>query len=179
MRRLLLASLLLGSACGPDEAIVTAIPAEPLLAPVEGQRLGPDGSYHRPAGVRIDASYLSGRPLGAVRDVLMEQAGAVQETRELPAGGGTELVLERARVRVRDELIYQLTVPLDPPLRRAEAIEALGFPPASARFVTLHREFRLHHAWEQRRVRLRRVAPDSDFVDQVEVWKFVPGEDGR
>lgn len=179
MRRLPLLCLCWTLGCGPDEPMVTAIPSAPLLQPEDGARIGPDGSYHLPPGVLIDAQHLSGRGLPGVRDILMQQAGATVETATLPADGGTEMVLERARVRVRDDVIYMIQVPLDPPLRRAEAIESLGFPPASGRFVTLHREYRLHHEWEQRRVRLRRIAPNSDYVDQVEVWKFVPGEDGR
>ena len=72
-----------------------------------------------------------------------------------------------------------IQVPLPEPLRRSEALQSLGFPLFADRYLTFHREYRLNHQWEFRRIRLKREAPESEFITEVEAWRWIPGEHTR
>ena len=94
----------------------------------------------------------------------------------MPGNGGRELTFDRGKLRLVDDRILRIYVPLEPPLRRTAALEATGFPPASGRYITLHREYRLNHEWGFRRVRLMRENRQSELVNAVDAWYKVPGE---
>lgn len=133
-------------------------------------------AYQRPAGVVVDARYLGGKTYSEVREVLSEQLGALLSATDMPGDGGRELVFERGKLRVVDDRIFRIYVPIEPALRRTAALEAVGFPPASGRYITLHREYRLNHEWGFRRVRLMRENRRSELVNAVDAWYKVPGE---
>ena len=180
-KRLRLLLALLGSlgACGGPEPVLSGIPDEAILAQDASSDLPTEETasrYARPAGVYIDVRHLGGRSFQGSRDVISEQLGPLLESQSLAGDDGRELRFERATVRVAEDLIYMLRVPLPEPLRRTDALELLGFPPQVDDTIVLHREYRLNHEWGFRRIRMMRLGQDNELVDQVEAWRWVPGE---
>ncbi len=185
----MLFALLLCGACGQDEPVLSGVPEPqaPTSAPAAPGEEAPvlselsqgaelPAAYQRAEGVLIDVRYLGGKTYQEVRDVVAEQLGPLQGSVELPAGAGTEMRFQRGELRVLDDRIIRVRVPLEPPLRRTAALAATGFPPATGRYVTLHREYRLHHEWGFRRIRLMREDRSSELVNAVDAWLVVPGE---
>lgn len=181
---LLIAALLLG--CREEEPVLTGIPAEPLLegtASAEERRtlIAEDlpeittETYVKPEGVYIDAGHLASRSFRDNRDLIADQLGELVTSRQLH-DGVTEMTFERAVIRLAEDRIFMLRVPLDEPMRRGEALQHLGFPLFVDRYLTFHREFRLNHEWGFRRIRLMRVEPESELIDTVELWRYIPGE---
>ncbi len=179
-RVVLLAFLL--AACGPEEPVLEGVPQQPLLqaTPAQGADVAasadPEAGYAPPAGVDVDVHYLGGRSFREQRDVVGAQLGNLVEVTPLPGGGGEEMRFERGSLRVVDDRIYMIDVPLTTPLRRTDALLALGFPAQADRYVILHREYRLNNAWGFRRIRLKRESADNELVTEVEAWQEVPGE---
>lgn len=177
---LLLAGLL--AACNQQQVVLQGVPPEPLLqdqpnaAESTEARPGPSEVYVRPQGVHVDVEHLGGRSFREFRDVLADQLGTLQQTTQLPGGDGVEYRFERGTVRVLDDDIYMLLVPLPEPLRRTDALVLLGFPAQVDRYLTLHREYRLNNELGFRRIRLKRQSRDSELVTEVEAWVEVPGE---
>lgn len=180
-----LSALLAGpSACGGDEPVLSGVSANapPLDAPgsdaaAEGEAPAEAGTYRKPDGVYIDARHLGGKRYQEVRDEVADQLGALQSSQDLPGDNGRELVFERGTLRLLDDQIILVDVELPTPLRRTEALAALGFPPATGRYLTLHREFRLNHVWGFRRLRMMRENRHSEDVVRVAAWYRVPGDD--
>ena len=176
--------------CGGDEPVlsgvpVVAAPGTPARAAEdapEGEPLVLQGGseeeavYQRPAGVLVDVRYLGGKPYSEVRDVVTDQLGALESSTDMPGDGGRELAFERGKLRIVGERIYRVYVSIEPSLRRTAALEAVGFPAAAGRYITLHREFRLSHEWGFRRIRLMREDRRSELVNAVDAWYKVPGE---
>ena len=130
-------------------------------------------TYRKPEGVYIDARYFGGRNYELVRAQLVEQLGALQDSADL-GWQGQEMTFERGSVRVKDKEIYMIEVPLPEELRRTDALAVLGFPPASRDYTDLTHEYRLNNAWGFRRIRFLRVAPGSEMIRTVELWKEEP-----
>lgn len=188
-----LVTLSLAPACGGDEPVLSGVPAAAppgaarvvAEAPAEGAAETPlllqggpeeDAVYQKPPGVIVDVRYLGGKPYAEVRDVVTDQLGALQSSTDMPGDGGRELIFERGKLRIVADRIYRVYVPIEPSLRRTAALEAVGFPAASGRYITLHREFRLSHEWGFRRIRLMRENRRSELVNAVDAWFKVPGE---
>ncbi len=179
--------LAFGCGCGGEEPVLQGVPAAPLLAPdvptaPEGQAedaappTDPEAPYRRAANVYVDIAYLGGKELDEVRDALADQLGTMGHSAELPEGGGRELIYSRGTIRVADGRIYMLRVPLPSPTQRAEALGMMGFPTQVGRALTLHREYRLNHEWDFRRIRMKRLDRESELVTEIEAWRWVPGE---
>jgi len=179
----LLLLVLLG--CTRDEPVLTGIPAEPLLdglqsaadARAEAPSVEPEAPtpYARPEGVTVDAGHLGGRSFSTSRDTIADQLGPLVSSRALSGDRGEELVFERGTLRVADNTIYMLKIPLQPPRRRHEALAAAGLPTIADKYLVLNREYRLNHKWGFRRIRMSRVE-DSELVTDIEVWRWLPGE---
>lgn len=177
-------------ACGSDEPVLSGVaPPVPIpsieaaegtaeAAPADGAEAAPDGPtvYQRAEGVYVDARYLGGKRYREVRDEVAAQLGALQSAEDLPGDNGREMVFERGNLRLIDDQIILVEVPLPTPLRRTEALAILGFPPATGRYLILHREFRLNHVWGFRRLRMMRENRNSENVIRVQAWYRVPGD---
>ena len=124
----------------------------------------------------IDVHPQGGQSYREARDVVVEQLGELQSADELAGDNGRLMRFENGAVQVVDDEIVMLRIPLPSPMRRSEALEALGFPPYVGRYITLHREYRLNHEWGFRRIRMSRESRSSELVTQVEAWFRVPGE---
>lgn len=169
--------------CGPEEPVLQGVPAEALLASqpsaeqraASADRLNRSATepYLKPEGVYVDVLYLGGASFRLNRDVLADQLGALQAVEDLP-DGAQRARFERGEVQVKDDAIYLVTVPLPQPLRRSEALNALGFPAYVGRYVSLHREYRLNNTWGFRRLRLKRQSPEDELVTELEAWHTVP-----
>ena len=104
--------------------------------------------------------------------------GQLAESIELPGDNGTELRFVRGAVRVVDDRVYMVRVPLPEPVRRGAALEAVGLLSSTGKYLILHREFRLNNERGFRRIRMRRLDRDSELVTEVEAWRWIPGERG-
>ena len=187
-----LLALLLLAACGSDEPVLTAVPepgaasttdptpGEPLLSEKTGTTPAPEAPqpYRKADGVLVDVRYLGGKVYGEVRDVVADQLGALQSSQDLPGDNGRQMVFERGELRLVEDRIIRVRVPLEPALRRADALQATGFPNAVGHYITLHREYRLNHEWGFRRIRMMRENGTSELVTAVDAWLRVPGEHG-
>jgi len=176
-------------ACGPAQPVLSGIPAQPLLGgdepeasdqPEDGSGTGTTDprSYTTPAGVLLDMRYLGGASYSASRDVISQQLGSLVAVVDLPGEGGQLLTFPQATLKVEDDKIYMLSLTLPEPMRRSQALEALGFSPYVGRYVTLHREYRLNNTWGFRRIRMMRASTDSELVRSIEAWHSVPGQPG-
>lgn len=181
-------SLLLLLGCGDDEPVLSALPSAEQVRAVEAEReaqalkaspAAMEAAYVKAEGVYVDARYLGGRRLTAVRGEVEAQLGALVEERELPVGQGTEMRFQRGNLRVSDDGdIYMIDVPLPEPMRRSDALAALGFPVYLTReYNELTHEYRLTHVWGFRRLRFVRAAPGSEDIARVEAWKRSPTGD--
>ncbi len=173
----------LAGACEPDEPVLPGIPEEPILSdlPAPGEAAAParrkaPKPYEKREDVYIDVRYLGGRSWSEARPIVERQFGSLESTRALPGEKGQEYVFPRGVLRVLDDRIYMIRVPLPEPLRRTDALVALGFPPQVDRWVVLHREYRLNHEWGFRRIRMKRHGRGDELVTEVEAWSWVPGE---
>lgn len=166
---------------------MSGLPSEEQVAEVRAQReararattpAAVEAAYQKPAGVWIDARYLGGRRYASVRGEVEAQLGALVEERDLPEGQGTEHRFQRGNLRVDDDgAIYLVDVPLPEPMRRADALAALGFPPQLTRdYNVLTLEYRLTNVWGFRRLRFLRAQAGSEEVVRVEAWKASPGD---
>ena len=182
----LLAALLLAG-CERQAPVLTGVPAEPLLADLpsaaenraiqESPAPPPQAQAYTPApGVYVDAMYLGGRTFSAERDTILLLMGELLASQELPPGKGQEWVFERGSLRTLDDRIYLIVVPLPVPMRRDQALVALGFPAIVGDYISLGREFRLNHEWGFRRIRMKRAAGAGEDVTEVEAWRWIPGE---
>ena len=167
-------------ACTGGDPVLVALP-DPGEA--QGPSVTPNSSgpaaYARPAGVYIDAPYLLRTRVIDGRDVIIDQLGALIETRELPAGQGQELRMERGALRVIDQRVYMVRAPLPEALRRIDVFPSLGLPPPVGEPIQTHRDYRYHNERGTRLIRLARQAPDNELVTEVEVWDMIPGEHGN
>ena len=181
---LIIAALLSG--CRQETPVLTGIPEEALLqktasAASRRDQLSEDlpdvGTvpYALPEGVYVDVSRLTSRPFRESRDEIGDQLGELVSTRTLH-DGVTEMTFDRAVIRLIDDQIFMLRVSLPQPMRRSESLQLLGFPLFVDRYLAFHREFRLNHTWEFRRIRLKREAAGSELITEIEAWKWIPGE---
>lgn len=180
----LLLTAQLAAGCGPEEPVLQGVPAEPLLGgrpSASAVASTPDqdeaAPYERPAGVHVDVHHLGGRSFRDNRDLLADQLGGLVTVSDLPGGAGQRMDFERGSIQVEDDVVYMLRVPLPEPMRRSQALEALGFPAYVGRYVTLHREYRLNNTWDFRRIRMMRSSTADELVTEVEAWHHVPDED--
>lgn len=185
MRSPLLALLLL--ACERQEPVLTGIPAVPLLSDLpsaEDNRFAQanpappaaPAAYVSAPGVYVDVLHLGGKTFTTERDIVLQVMGELLESRDLPPGKGQEWVFVRGSLCTLDDRIYRITVPLPAPMRRDQALSSLGFPAIVSEYITFSGEFRLNHEWGFRRIRMKRAAPDSEEVIEVDAWRWVPGE---
>lgn len=184
--------LLLLTACTTGEPVLQGVPGTPLLVPPEAgeeeavasSEAPPDGRsanpelYQKAANVWVDINFLAGKSWSEVRGEANSQLGPLTESVDLPGDNGVELRFTRGAVRVADDRVYMVWVPLPEPTRRGEALEAVGLLPSTSKYLILHREFRLNNERGFRRIRMRRLDRDSEFVTEVEAWRWIPGERG-
>ena len=162
-----------------DDPVLTGIPARPLLTQTEStptKSPREETRYQKSAAVYVDVRHLGGKPFHQVRDIVSDQLGRLQSTREVSEQGGREITYLRGTIRVIDNTIAMIRIPLQEPLRRTAALEHLGFPPYVGGYSIFHREYRLHHEWGFRRIRLKREDRSSERVIEVEAWRWLPGE---
>lgn len=171
--------------CTRNDPVLTGVPEAPLLqelpsAAAQRTRDAPESElsagYKRPDGVLVDVHYLAGRRYSTNRDIIQEQLGDRVAVQVLSAERGKEMQFTRGAVRIFNDTIYMFSVPLQHPLRRHEALAAIGLPTIVDRYVSLNREFRIHHEWGFRRIQLRRSESNSELVDAITVWCWLPGE---
>ena len=179
-----IAALLLG--CREETPVLTGIPAAPLLegtASAQERRAQIEEDlpeviqdvYEKPAGVYIDITHITNRSFRDSRDVIADQLGELIQTTDRH-DGMTEMLFERAVIRLSDDRIFMIRVPLPEPLRRSESLQLLGFPMFVDRYITFHHEYRLNHEWDFRRIRLKRQSSESELITEVEAWRWIPGE---
>lgn len=179
------AALLLVLGCAREEPVLTGIPADPLLSGTQSAaevRAEPEAPskepvpYAKPEGVFVDVGHLAGQRFTASRDIVADQLGGLTDTRALGSERGEELRFDRGTLRVVDDTIYMMSIPLPEPLRRHEALAALGLPAIVDRYNTLDDEYRFYNELGFRRVHMKRVSDDSELVTTVEAWRWLPRE---
>jgi hypothetical protein len=173
---------------GSDEPLVRAVePPRPTAEAIaekrqrEELRTSPRGveiNYQKPAGVYVDVHFLGGRKLTNVRDIVAEQLGSLlQEKAE--DDGVRRLTFERGEVKLIDDELAVVDVPLPEPLRRSEALALLGFSPLADRYLALTFEFRVTQYQGFRRLVLHRVAREAEEVERITAYKRQEGASGR
>ena len=130
-------------------------------------------TYQKPAGVYVDVRYFGGKSYNAVRPQLAEQLGALLNDTDIGIQG-SELNFERGLLRVKEDNIYMLEIPLPEPLRRTEALGVLGFPPANQDYLNTTLEFRLNNVWGFRRLRFLKAERGGEECNKVQAWKSEP-----
>jgi hypothetical protein len=173
----LLATLCLG--CVNESPVLTGIPQAPLLTntqPTQPAETETRSRYQKSEAVYVDVRYLGGRPFAQVRDILFEQLGALHSRHTLERKAGELLNFKLGSVQVVNKAVAMIKIPLPRPMRRTEALEVLGFPPYVGGYTIFHREYRLHHEWGFRRIRLKREERGSERVIEVEAWRWLPGD---
>jgi hypothetical protein len=160
----------------PDELLLSSDGDPGVTVPSPGSST--PAIYEKAENIWVDAYYLGGRSFRESRAEISSQLGALIGTRSLAEGRGEELQFARGSIRVIDDRVAMIRVPLAEPMRRSEALQATGFPIMVDTWMATHREYRLNHEWSFRRLRLKRLGPESEYVSSVEAWKWIPGEHG-
>lgn len=175
--------LLLLLACGADSATPAVVqPPRPTVESVEKKRKlselksKPSTAaamvYQKPEGVYVDVRYLGQQLYSLARNEIASQLGALLEETELPTGQGTLHRFERGALRVHNDRIYLVDVPLPEPLRRDQALGVCGFPAATAvNWTAFSGEYRLVNTWGFRRVIFDRAASGSEDIVRVQAWR--------
>jgi hypothetical protein len=166
--------------CDGSEPVLSGVKDVPSVEQVEMKhkaevlRASPkaiDAAYAKAAGVYIDVRYFGGRDWDAVRDEVERQFGAVKA--ETPGVTGERVIeLERGSIALRAGKIQTVIVPLPEPMRRSEALAALGFPAFVEKYNELSTEFRLTNQWGFRRITFVRASRGAEEVVRVEARKF-------
>lgn len=182
------------AACGGGDPVLQGVPTDQLLSPATPAAAAPraedpdatqDGRsanpelYSRAPNVWVDVNHLAGKQWSEVRREAAAQLGPLAQSVELPGDNGTELRFARGSVRVVDDRVYMMRVPLPEPMRRGPALEAIGMAPNTGGYLIMHREYRLNNERGFRRIRMRRLGRDSELVSEVEAWRWIPGEHGN
>ena len=128
-------------------------------------------NYVKPERVYVDVQFLGGRRWDNVRDILVDQLGALV-AQERDAQGNERMKLERGTVTVDDGVIAVIDVPLPEPMRRAEAMVACGFSGLADKYLPFTHEFRVTQFQGFRRIVLHRVAADDEFINRVTGYKL-------
>jgi hypothetical protein len=182
------APLLLLNACSGEPAAPALVEApRPTVEQIEKKRKlseiksRPNTAaaliYAKPEGVYVDARYLGLQSYSLARGEIDQQLGAIVEQSDLPDGQGQSIRFERGTLRVYNDRIYLVDVPLPEPLRRDQALGVLGFPVLStASWTGFSGEYRLLNVWGFRRVIFERKDPNSEDIVRVQAWR--PSEPG-
>ena len=181
LRPLLMFCLL--CACADEPPLLTGIPQTPLLQDTPQETQGTEKkdkakaqAYTKARNIFVDVRYLGGKPYAQVRDLLSEQMGGLKSRAPAARQGGQLLTFEHGQARIINNTVAMIKVRLPEPVRRTQALEILGFPPYVGGYTIFHREYRLHHEWGFRRIRLMREDRRSERVIEVEVWRWLPSE---
>ena len=177
IRFLLVQTLLLG--CNPPEPVLSGIPTAPILdEPVENEEapMAEPKPYIKADNVDVDVRYICGKRLPTIKTQLFEQLGQQQSERLLNGNLGTEIQYTRGRIRIQDNTVYMMSIPLNEPLYRREALQKLGFPPYTGGVIRTSREYRINNVWDFRRIRMKRTSRNEEKVTEVEVWRWLPRE---
>lgn len=169
-------------ACGTsDEPVVRAVaPPAPTVDEIQARREAEalrtsprnlEVNYVKPERVYVDVQFLGGRRWDNVRDILVDQLGALT-AQERNAQGNEVMRLERGTITVVDGVIDVIAVPLPEPMRRADAMVACGFSGLADKYLAFTREYRVTQFQGFRRIVLRRVAPGDDLVDELTGYKL-------
>lgn len=171
-------------ACGAPEPVIQAVEPPATAEEARERRVAAelkaspqniDATYKRAEGVYVDVRYLGGRDYKAARAEIADQLGAVVE--EDVVEGASQVLFERGTIRLDEGRIQMIEVPLPEPMRRSDALAALGFPPATRDYQALSLEFRLLNSWGFRRLRFFRAARGSEDVVKVQAWKYATSEE--
>ncbi len=128
--------------------------------------------YVKPEGVYVDARYLGQQSYNVARAEIEQQLGAVVTQTDLPSGQGQLLAFERGSLRVLNDRIYLIDVPLPSPVRRDQALGMCGFPPTTTTaWTSFSGEYRLLNLWGFRRVIFERKEAKSEDVVRVQAWR--------
>ena len=165
--------------CDPPEPVISGIPSEPLL--VESQQGTPTfvkkkPIYVKPEGVYVDVRNLCGQRLEAVRDQIYDQLGTRQNIRNLGEVLGREIQFTRGTIRVLDGVVYMMSVPLNEPMYRRQALQSIGFPAQTTSVLAYSGEYRINNQWDFRRIRMRRSKRDAETIAEIDVWRWLPRE---
>ena len=164
--------------CEPPEPVLSGIPGTPILEDVvEKERPAkPPRIYQKADDVSIDVRHICGKRIEAVKTQIHEQLGEKQSQRKLQGNRGREIQYTRGRIRIHDGIVYMVSVPLNEPLYRREALQLLGFPAFTGGVIRTSREYRINNVWDFRRIRMKRTGRDEEKVTEVEVWRWLPRE---
>lgn len=165
--------------CRPPEPVLSGIPNAPILSATADDTVKPDRApepYAKTPDIYVDIRHLCGKPLERIKVELHEQLGQRQNVRALSGSQGQEIQFTRGRVRVHDGIVYMVSVPLNEPRYRREALQLTGFPPYSGGVIRTSREYRLNNQWDFRRIRMKRAGRDAEQVTEVEAWRWLPQE---
>ncbi|HJN78300.1 MAG TPA: hypothetical protein QGF58_30585 [Myxococcota bacterium] len=154
--------------CGPSEPILPGVPV------VDEESVEFETAYERKEGVYVDIQFLGGRSFDEVRGEVSIQLGDIQEVNDLGVMDGTEYVMERGRVKVKDGTIYLVHVDLPRAMRQGPALHATGLPSDIDRPYNLTNEVRLRWHSGFDRIRMGREVREGDMVIWVEALKFDP-----
>lgn len=158
--------------CMSGEPVLTGLSATPVA--VESTESAELVAYTKPEHVLVDVPHVVGKSLDVARGDLEDQLGSVQTVSELGAREGREIVFERGRVRELNGSIYQVYVELPRPMRRSEAMLAVGLPSQVREWLGVTLEWRTSWAHGMERIRMGREERDSEFVLWVEVRRYNP-----
>ncbi len=178
----LLAALLVAAAVLPGceacqrDAVVSALPPS---RPAGGGAPSPptEASSEPPAareGLVLDAHALAGRSWSQVRDLAVEALGGIEGT-EVRPDGSREIRLARGAIHTWEGKVLRIEVELPRPMRRSEALSALGISPAVRRWYAFSREFRARHHAGFELIVLRRAGRDAELVTRAVLVVREPG----
>ena len=167
------------AACDPPEPVISGIPREPLLKASQKDTPKPakqKRTYVKPEGVYVDVRHLCGQRLEAIRDHIYDQLGTRQNIRNLGEVLGREIQFTRGTIRVLDGVVYMMSIPLNEPMYRRQALQQIGFPAQTSGVLAYSGEYRINNQWDFRRIRLRRSQRDAETISEIDVWRWLPRE---
>ncbi len=155
-----------------SEPVLLGVDMEPIVD-IETDELAPAATYVKSEDVEVDSRYLLGRHIDEANTELTTQMGEILSRVDLGLDG-VEVVLERGKVRLIDDILYQIYFELPFVMRRSQALEAVGLPAQVGAWHGNTLDWVVKWSFGMERIRMGRESRGAEHVTWVEVRKFNP-----
>jgi hypothetical protein len=155
-----------------SEPVLLGVDDDPIVD-IETDELASIVSYVKSEDVEVDARYLLGRHIDEANAELTTQMGEILSRVDIGLDG-VEVLLETGKVRLIDDIIYQIYFELPFVMRRSQALEAVGLPAQVGAWHGNTLDWVVKWSFGMERIRMGRESRGSEHVTWVEVRKFNP-----
>ena len=136
-----------------------------------------ESAYEKRDGLHIDIPYLMGRRYDSLDvELVSDQLGAEIGRTNLEHWGVVEIEFPDRTIQLYGDEIFYIAYRLPHPMDMTTAMGVCGFSLRQAPSLSATLEERIVNYWKMRQISLMRTEPNSEFFDEIRVWKLRPQE---